>query len=313
MPTSNPFNASPSFMNSAQTIAMHRSPSLALKTREALPLTAEQVKSFRRDGFVIVRDFYDARVEVEPIQRAIHSILALLLRKYQVPVIQDDFAPECFDSGYQALLALERRIGGEVYDAVKQIPAFVRLVASAKNEAAVRQLRETDSAGIAAAGYGIRIDNPGEELYKAPWHQEYPAQFRSIDGIVFWSPLLEVTRDLGPVEVLRGSHREGLIRVHTRDPRNPEKSGAYALILENEEQHVDRYESAAPLMRPGDVLIMDFLTIHRSGTNRTKRSRWSMQIRYFNFEHPSGISIGWSGSFKAGADIKKVHPDLFID
>ena len=313
MPTSNPLNAPPNSMNSAQTIVTHPSPSVAVRTPGTLPLTVKQVDSFRRDGFVLVRDFYDARMEVEPIQRGIHSILGLLLRKYEVSETQDDFAPERFDSGYQALLALERRIGGEVYDAVKQIPAFVRLVASAKNEAAVRQLRETDSAGIAAAGYGIRIDNPGEELYKAPWHQEYPAQFRSIDGIVFWSPLLEVTRDLGPVEVLRGSHREGLIRVHTRDPRNPEKTGAYGLMLENEDRHVAQYESAAPLTRPGDVLIMDFLTIHRSGTNRTKRSRWSMQIRYFNFEHPSGVRIGWSGSFKAGADIRKVHPDLFID
>ena len=314
MQTSLHTGMSPEHPSVARPAHSHRSSNHVVADASSAPaLTHDQVQSFHDDGYLIVRDFYDVPTEVEPIQRGVHSILSLLLDKYEMSGQQEAFAPERFEAGYQALLARERRIGGEVYDAVKQIPAFVRLVASAKNEAVVRQLRGSDVVGIAAAGYGIRIDNPGEERYKAPWHQEYPAQFRSLDGIVFWSPLIQVTPDLGPVEVLRGSHREGLVRVHTRDPKNPDKSGAYALILENEEARVARYQSMAPLLRPGDVLIMDFLTIHRSGTNRLSRSRWSMQIRYFNFEHPSGIQIGWSGSFKAGADIRQVHPDLFID
>jgi hypothetical protein len=41
-------------------------------------------------------------------------------------------------------LAHDRRIGGEVYDAVKQIPAFVRLVADERHGRLVPQLRATD-------------------------------------------------------------------------------------------------------------------------------------------------------------------------
>lgn len=276
-------------------------------------LDAASITSFHSDGFLLVRQFYDVESEILPIQHSIHQLIGLLIRKYQLPIQQQPFAPECFDSGYQQLIAHDRAIGGEIYDAVKQIPDFVRLVASAKHCDVVRQLRSTDLPGVAAGGYGIRIDNPGEEKFRAPWHQDYSAQFRSMDGIVFWSPLLAMTPQMGPVEVCKGSHTDGLVRVHTQDQNNPDKTGAYALILENEQQRVASYEQVAPLTEPGDLLILDYLTIHRSGSNVADRSRWSMQMRYFNFAEPTGQRIKWSGAYAAGADLKSVHPELYID
>jgi ectoine hydroxylase-related dioxygenase (phytanoyl-CoA dioxygenase family) len=134
-----------------------------------------------------------------------------------------------------------------------------------------------------------------------------------MDGIVLWSSLVEVTHVLGPVELCIGSHRDGVRRVHTRDPRNPGKSGAYALILEGEDAVVAGYARAAPLTSPGDLVVIDFLTVHASGRNQGKRARWSMQLRYFNFQDPTGMRIGWRGSYAAGIDFRTVHPDLAVD
>ena len=175
------------------------------------------------------------------------------------------------------------------------------------------QLRATDAAGVAAGGYGIRIDIPFEEQYRAGWHQDYPAQLRSPDGLVFWSSLVPVTEEMGPVVFCRGSHREGTIPVHTHDPRSATKRGAYALVFENEEQVVGRFAHVAPLTQLGDLILVDFQTIHRSGCNRSNRSRWSMQMRYFNYRHPLGVQIGWKGSFAAGVNLADVHPDLVIE
>jgi hypothetical protein len=38
-----------------------------------------------------------------------------------------------------------------------------------------------------------------------------------------------------------------------------------------------------------------------------------MQMRYFNFEDPTGIRIGWCGAFAAGVDVRQIHPELFLD
>ncbi len=276
-------------------------------------LTAEQVEQFNRDGYLVLRNFYDLRQQIEPIQWDIHNIIGILIRKYGLRVEQAPFRPETFDSGYRELIAHDRKIGGEIYDAVKQIPAFVRLACCEQHDRLMAQIRGTDLPAIASGGYGIRIDNPFEEKYRANWHQDYPSQFRSIDGLVFWSSLVPLTEELGPLQIAVGSHKDGIAPLLSRDPDHPEKTGAYALRLHNEAERIARYRQVQALVSPGDLLIIDFLNLHASGFNRSKRSRWSMQIRYFNFREPTGQRIGWIGSFAAGKNIREVHPGLIVD
>ncbi|MBM4100534.1 MAG: phytanoyl-CoA dioxygenase family protein [Planctomycetes bacterium] len=276
-------------------------------------LTQAQRAEFDRDGYVVVPSFYDYEAEIRPIQFGIWSIIGLLLRKYGIPFRQPEFSGGTFDSGYAELIARDRRYGGEVYDAVKQIPAFMRLVSSGRNERLFAALRGTDAVGIAAGGYGIRIDNPREEKFRSLWHYEYRDQLRSVDGVVFWSPLVPVTQDMGPVQICPGSHVDGLRRSHLRDPEHPEKTGAYAMRIENEKALLDRFGIVAPTSNPGDLVLMDFLTLHSSGSNVGSRSRWSMQFRYFGFTHPSGIEIKWTGCVANGVQLKDVHPELVID
>lgn len=138
-------------------------------------LTSAQVEQYHRDGFLILRGFYDLKTEIEPIQRDIHKIIGIVIQKHGLPIAQAPFHPETFDASYQPLIAHDRRLGAEIYDAVKQIPAFVRLVVNERHDRLMRQLRNTDLPGVAAGGYGIRIDNPFEEKFRANWHQDYQA------------------------------------------------------------------------------------------------------------------------------------------
>lgn len=265
---------------------------------------------FNKFGLVTIPNFYDAKTEIEPIQSDIYKLIGLVAEKYNVKIKRPTFSPETFDIGYLDLISANRAYGGEIYDAVKQIPSFMRLVASLKNERLYSFLRRNSLPGLAASGYGIRINNPYEEKYRASWHQEYPAQLRSLDGLVFWSPLVRVLEGMGPVSILPKSHKEGPLSVLTSDPKNRDKTGAYALILEKESEMLEKYEEIAPLTNPTDLVIMDFLTIHSSGYNNSSRALWSMQFRYFNYLDATGRSHGWKGGFASGIDFKAVHPNL---
>lgn len=268
------------------------------------------IDSFTTHGYGIIERFYDLDAEIAPIQEGVRRIVELIAGKHGVdaPCATPE---EAMTRGYPALIARDRRWGGHVYDAIKQIPAFLRLVSSPRNTEVFEALRPGADAGIAAGGYGIRIDNPGEERFRAFWHQEFPAQLRSLDGVVFWSPLLRVTPDMGPVEIAAGSHKEGPIPVF-QDDGGADKSGAYALRIDREAERLAKYTRVAPCAKPGDLILMDFLTLHQSGFNVSDRPRWSMQFRYFNFRDPVGIDIAWAGSFAAGRKFEDILPNLKV-
>ena len=276
-------------------------------------LTELQIQSFNQEGYLIIPNFYVGEEEIIPIQKAVYDIIGIVAVKYGIKIDRSSFSPETFDEGYLEVIKVNRNYGGEIYDAVKQIPAFIRLVSSQKNEAIFKALRPNSFAGVAAAGYGLRINNPYEDKYRANWHQEYPSQLRSLDGLVFWSPLVKVTQELGPVMICPSSHIEGTVPVYTLDPRNKEKKGAYSLVLQNETTLIGKYNQIAPLSNPNDLIVMDFLLLHASGYNVSQRALWSMQFRYFNYLETTGITHGWKGGFASGVDFRTVHPELCVD
>lgn len=275
-------------------------------------LNDQQKKEFFENGVVVIKNFYDVESEIRPIQKAIYQIIGLVMQRHSVSIVRDPFEGDNFDSGYLELIAINRDFGGEVYDLVKQIPSFLRLIASTKNEQLFCHLRNTDAPGIGASSYGIRIDNPFEEKFRSHWHQEFIVQPQSMDGIVFWTPLLQVTADMGPVIVCPKSHRDGLC-VYSKSKAYANKIGAYKIGINDEDAVVARYDKIAPLTSPGDLILMDFLTIHQSGFNISHRSRWSIQSRFFNYKEETGMRIGWKASVTAGTDVEKIFPDNFTE
>ncbi len=275
-------------------------------------LTADQREAFSEQGFVLLPAFYDLETEIRPIQHALYQLIGLVAADNGLPLERPPFAPATFDAGFNALIARDRSVGSAVYDAAKLIPAFLRLLAGGHNERLFAATRDTDAVGIGAGSFGIRIDHPREEQFRSQWHQEFLYQPQSLDGMVFWSPLVEIRPELGPVEVCVGSHRDGLC-VYRKGGKYANKPGAYSIGLANEVTVVGRYSRAAPLTRPGDLLILDYLTLHQSGINVSARSRWSMQFRLFNFREPTGRKLGWKPSVTAGTSIETLFPHSFID
>ena len=275
-------------------------------------LTTQQIEEFKDKGFLVIKSFYN-REEIEAIQLGIWKIIGLIILKYNLTIKQEDFTSETFDSGFNEIIAKNRSLGGEIYDAIKQIPAFMRLVCCIKNEEIVTQIRQSALVGIGKGSYGIRIDNPNEEKFRAPWHQDYLAQFGSIDGIVLWSPLIKLNESMGPVKFCVGSHKDGVVPVYTNEKKESGKTGAYALTLDSEQERINRYPLFAPLTEPTDLVLIDFLTIHASGYNISNRSRWSMQFRYFNFYNQSGIDLGWRGGYGSGLTLRDILPEYVLD
>jgi hypothetical protein len=281
------------------------------KQRVDMILSPDDQEFFKTEGYLLIKGFHDHSAEIMPIQRDIHKIIGLVAQRHGIKLPERTFTPENFDEDYYTLLAEDRRFASEVYDLTKQIPSFLRLISNERSEALFRELRQTQHAGIGAASYGIRIDNPNEDKFRSHWHQEFLFQPQSIDGIVFWTPLTPVRADMGPVIILPKSHKDGLC-TYSKATTYANKQGAYQIGIHDEDAVVSRYEHIAPLTEPGDLLLMDFLTIHGSGENRSKRSRWSIQSRFFNYRDPVGMKLGWKASITTGTEVEKLFPENFV-
>ena len=278
-------------------------------------INEEQIKDFNENGVLVLRNFYNYEEDIKPIQHDIYKIIDIIVSKYNLDVKREPFSGENFFNGYLDVIKYNRSYGGEIYDAIKQLPSFIRLVSNKKNEDLYKQIRKSNSVGIGLGNFGIRIDNPLEHNYKTDWHQEYLSHLRSIDGIVFWSSLISVTKDMGAVEVLLKSHQLGLCKLknqNTKTINNNYTAYTNELKITNIEKYTSSYQSVIPETNPTDLIIMDYLTIHRSGFNLSNKSRWSIQLRYFNFENEEGQKINWSRSFASGVNPQNLYPKYFL-
>lgn len=280
---------------------------------------SRELKDFHEKGFAIFKGFYDVAAEIEPIRRGISGIIDLMLRQHSiaVPSLARRSTDDEFDAGYLELISKDRKLGGIVYEAVKQVPEFIRLLGGEKNAALACAVRESQAVGVIARGYGIRIDNPAEDKYLTHWHQDYFGQLHSPDGLACWVPLRTVTQELGPVQFCVGSHHDGLAPMYEPVSNGYDKKSETTMYGNNlrihrEDEVIGKYKIEAPLTEVGDLVLIDFASIHRSSPNRAKKPRWSMVLRYFNFESKQGQDYGWRGSYAFGRTWTDVHPELLV-
>ena len=123
---------------------------------------------------------------------------------------------------------------------------------------------------------------------------------------------MDITPELGPVTFARGSHLDGVFPIRTTDKNFPDlKINADAYNFDNEDIVVNKYLWDTPIVNAGDVIFIDFLNAHKSGHNSSTHSRWTMQLRYFDFNESVGLSHGWSGGVASNVDFKQIHPEMY--
>jgi hypothetical protein len=264
-------------------------------------------EAFDRDGFAIARGLLDIERDIRPLQRDLGRLIQRVARVFgEDHIVPDD--PDDFDRGFIELVARHPRASGLVYDMAKALVPFHRLCVHETLVDTFALLRSAEFSGCADQMVGVRIDRP-DNRFRSPWHQEYPSLFRSVHGITFWTPLTPMTEEMGAVILAAGSHREGVHRIDASDAIAAEMAaGGYEnFCIENEAEVLARHELVAPLLQMGDVVALDFLTLHRSGINRSQRTRWSAQMRLMNFDDPVGVAIGWTGGIKSGKTIASIN------
>jgi ectoine hydroxylase-related dioxygenase (phytanoyl-CoA dioxygenase family) len=133
---------------------------------------------------------------------------------------------------------------------------------------------------LSATDFLIRIDSPIDERNKLDWHQD-SSYFRQNkyghNGLNCWTPLTDLKFNMGPLEFLEKSHKNGCYKVGKSRNLN---FGSLQRRLSK--KITKKFKLKKFEMELGDVLFMNMDTMHRSGSNFSKIFRFSSICRYHN-------------------------------
>lgn len=136
--------------------------------------------------------------------------------------------------------------------------------------------------------------------WKIPVHQDWRSIQGSLNSVVVWIPIVDCPIELGALQVIPGSHTDGLLP--------SEDDEWYAHVKDS--SYDENSFSSVP-MEAGDALIFSTFLLHRSSTNTSNEIRYSFQIRFNDFSESTFIERQYPNPYPSNPPQKKlITPDF---
>lgn len=237
-----------------------------------LYLMKEQLDTWEKDGYLHLKNAVDLLL-ILSMKKTCHDVVWSI-----VHTLQDEGDPidPCGCSEEQMLMGLsvENRMRfGRGWRHLIATKAIYDLHLAPGLIAALKDLIGQEIIGTPA--FNGRPNVPGDALFTVPWHQDqgyYGPEAIGCTLITAWLPIVSVKRDMGAMQVIRGSHKWDYIPHAT----GKNKGG----FLETEKFNFQEEDVLTFEMEPGDVLLFNSMTMHRSVANVSDQVRWSVDLRF---------------------------------
>ena len=270
-------------------------------------LTPSQLDHYRENGYVLVENLLDPATDLDPVLTEYEKVLGELADElFAKKKIASTYADLNFD---QRLCQIYNETGqvhaqhfdislpqGNTTDA--PIAVIPSAFAALRNERLLDIIEDLIGPEIYSNPVQhIRIKPPeqylpgipkdhhgriaGFAVGATPWHQDNGVvlpEADETDMLTVWMPLTDAFREHGCIEVVAGSHRDGLLH-HCQGNR---------IGLFVQDKHLDPDRVVTAQMKRGDVLFMHRLTCHSSLPNVSDKVRISFDLRYNPTGQPTG-------------------------
>jgi phytanoyl-CoA hydroxylase len=120
-------------------------------------------------------------------------------------------------------------------------------------------------------------------FYKVDAHQDWRSMQGSLNSAVIWLPLIDIDKSLGALQILPGSHKNGLLT------KSVEQGFGMVSLTEAEQNNLIDVE-----VEKGDLLVFSSFLVHQSGENSSDEPRWSCHFRYNDLLEESFIQRSYA-------------------
>lgn len=129
---------------------------------------------------------------------------------------------------------------------------------------------------MGCVGPTILANMPNDNAFLYAAHQDISFIPGSLNGVTIWIPLQDAPLEIGPLEVIPGSHREGMLR-HNNE-LDVKRSRLIPMPADSE---------FVPLpIELGQAIVFSKFIVHRSGANVSDTIRFSIQVRFNDLGSP---------------------------
>ena len=272
-------------------------------------LTAEQIAQFEDEGYLVVEGVLDQETVLDPVIDEYTEVLDTLVR--------DLYAREEISSLFEGLDFAERftAVCIETGDVHKQYFDFSLPFQNVKPDTPFWTGQAVLNAFTAEPLLDCVASLIGEEIYSNPvqhvrikppehilpknqfgnpilgetiWHQDQGVVVPEADEtemLTVWFALEDVALEQGPLKVVPGSHKHGLLTHCSSYFGNGPRTAGGRQIPES----LFEADRMIPLpVKRGDVIFLPKRTVHGSLPNVSDNIRWSFDLRYNPIGQPTG-------------------------
>lgn len=239
-----------------------------------MTVLAREAAAYHEDGFVIVRAPAVTKMK-EDLTAAMGAAARKLIARDPVLGTRAGPAPTApFHEVMDWCVANEQdhAVSRACYELFPALIDMVALVGHPLLVGLCRRLGISDP--LPSTLPAVRIDRPHQERFLSPAHQDFWSSMLSLNGAVIWCPLVPMEADMGRLEVVRGSHRAGVLPYRHHSDEWP-----YTTRTAFDDSAFEAVDV------PDDgLLYFSQLLLHRSGFNVSRRTRVTLQVRYNDFD-----------------------------
>lgn len=227
---------------------------------------------YERDGFLPLGRVLDAAGLAELSGRINGIMLGTAPVPYDRLLMQLDGATGKYeDAGEQSLGFKGPTLAYRKIQELEHDPLFLRFMQAPR----FREIcaRVYGSGAAVSSFRAMFMNKPARQGTKLPWHQDRWSYLDRDPLITIWTALDPATRANGCVEIIRGSHRAGLI--------NPAHGSGFL-----EEQHVREHVRPELVeyleLEAGEAVLLHNWLLHSSDVNRTDVPRRAFSVCYMD-------------------------------
>ncbi len=267
-----------------------------LPSQEAI----ERAKSLYQSlGCFVARRFFSA-VDYLPLENALRFLISTRLRLSNITSYKINGR---FDDGFIELVNHARLEQDVIFRACLRLLPMKILAVDPRILEVTRSLIPSDLL-MSSNFMPIKSDLPHSYSGVFPWHQDYPPQMDSSDGLIFWCPIQSVAADM-TLLLAPGSHSLGLLPCKWVG----DKPGYSYYELASPEIS-NRFPVVAVPVEKGDVVVCSTMCLHASQVNRGPYTRWTPIFRFGNFKDDLAVKKNWPGSLYEGYSFAKICPEM---